>query len=572
MRQNQSDFPSKSTENSFHNNRLPSIFAFPKDENFWRIDWFGEVAFPNRLLRRTQPSILVHLSRVLNSSFQENPALLLDPASTFASRQRKVWVSVGTLPLPLLRVGDVWRNGQLAYAPDYELEPFLDLEINSQTAGLVKAGLNLEDKGFLLPRTEHPWHMECTQSYCLMVELPQNRRLIIPCMELIRFYFGSSSNLLTKLFLPPLARDTLYCKPHFDKSSGRLSLQLNAGISGVSAADIGRMHMDSHAWRTAVHVGASLLKGSVSGQGAYPQSCFPFEGQTSVIASGKWLSFQDDPRATFIVYSLRSCSHPFPFRSLRYDVKDRSPSSVRKNGREQNETDAHIAKKSASDSPDHQLIEKDASNKLTEQPRPAWGAARFPDLTLKTIWKNRVLSGPSANSVFDGTRPTDIQQSSVGNPGSERRSRPIDFEIRAKQKSEFPAPDFLHEIVDELESLEGFNIQILTDSEYDGWTIPITVLVDEDGEINSSLFIKIGENQLRERRTTVFSVEHEMECIKIVAIESSPVHMKLYLPSSDDEKDLLETLTCAAADFNSRWDPKTENIANLMRCVFGLQD
>jgi hypothetical protein len=177
-----------------------------------------------------------------------------------------------------------------------------------------------------------------------MLELPQNRRLIIPCMELIRFYFGSSSNLLTKLFLPPLVRDTLYSKPHFDKFSGRLTLQLAVGISGVSAADIGRMHMDPHAWRTAVHVGTSLLKGSVSGQGAYPQAYFPFEGQTDLIASGKWLSFQDDPRATFIVYSLRSCSHPFPFRSLRYDVKDSSPSPVRKNGQKQNESETRIAR------------------------------------------------------------------------------------------------------------------------------------------------------------------------------------------------------------------------------------
>lgn len=556
------------SKNPFNNNHLPSIFAFPKDEKFWRIDWFGEVAFPNRLLRRTQPSVLVHLSRVLNLSFQENPALLLAPDSTFASRQRKVWVSVGTLPL--LRIGDMWRNGQLATAPDYELEQFLDLEINSQTTVLIKAGLKLEEKGFLLPRTEHPWHMECTQSYCLMVELLPNRRLIIPCMELIRFYFGSSSNLLTKLFLPPLSRDELYSKPHFDKSSGRLSLQLAAGISGVSAADIGRMHMDPYAWRSAVHVGASLLKGSVSGQGAYPQCYFPFEGKTSVIASGKWLSFQDDQRATFIVYSLRSCSHPFPFRSLRYDVKDRSPSSARKKGREQNELDTRIARKSADDSPDQQLIETDASNKLTKQPRPAWDSARFPDLTLKSIWKNRVLSEASVNNVFDGTRPSDVQHSAVGNPGSERRARPIDFEIRAKQKSDFPAPDFLREIVDELESLEGVNIQLLTDSEQDGWTIPVTVLVSEDGEIDASLFIEISQNQLRERRVAVFSVEHQTEYIKIVAIESSPVHMKLYLPSNDDETDLLETLACAASDFISRPEPKTEDVSHLIRWVFDL--
>ncbi len=481
-----------------------------------------------------------------------------------------MWVSVGTLPL--LRIGDIWRNGQLVASPDYELEQFLDLEINSQTVVLVKAGLNLEDKGFLLPRTEHPWHMECTQSYCQMVELPQNRRLIIPCMELIRFYFGSSSNLLTKLFLPPLVRNMLYSKPHFDKASGRLTLQLAAGISGVSAAEIGRMHMDPHAWRTAVHVGTALLKGSISGQGAYPQCYFPFEGQTDLIASGKWLSFQDNPSATFIVYSLRSCSHPFPFRSLRYDVKDRSPSSIRKNSRDQNQPNTQIARKSASDSPDLQLIEKDASNKLTEQPRSAWGSVRFPDLTLKTIWKNRILSEPSADNAFDRTRPSDVQHSAVGNPGSERRARPIDFEIRAKRKSEFPAPDFLREIVDELASLEGFNIQLLTNSEQDGWTIPITVLVSEDGEIDVSLFVEISANQLRERRVAVFSVAYETEYVKIVAVESSPVHMKLYLPSNDDETDLPKTLDCAAADFISRPEPKTENVAHLIRWVFDLPE
>jgi hypothetical protein len=558
------------SKKSFNNNHLPSIFAFPKDENFWRIDWFGEVAFPNRLLRRTQPSVLVHLSRVLNTSFQENPALLLTPDSTSASRQRKVWVSVGTLPL--LRIGDIWHNGQLAAAPDYELEQFLDLEINSQTAILVKAGLNLEDKGFLLPRTEHPWHMECTQSYCLMVELQENRRLIIPCMELIRFYFGSSSNLLTKLFLPPLVRDALYSKPHFDKACGRLTLQLAIGISGLSAADIGRMQMDPQAWRSAVHVGASLLKGSVSNQGAYPQAYFPFEGQTDLIVSGKWLSFQDNPHATFIVYSLRSCSHPFPFRSLRYDVKDRSPSSVRKSGREQNESGASITRKSACDSSDQQLTETDASNKLAKQQRPAWGSARFPDLKLKTIWKNRVLSEPRANITFDGTQSSDIQHSAVGNPSSERRIRPIDFEIRAKQKFEFLVPEFLREIVDELESLDGFNIRLLTDSEQDGWTIPITVLVSEDGEIDASLFIEMGDNRLRERRVAVFSVEYETECVKIVAIESSPVHMKLYLPSKDDKTDLPETLSCAAADFISRPEPKREDVAHLMRWVFDIHN
>jgi len=45
-----------------------------------------------------------------------------------------------------------------------------------------------------------------------MVDLPGERRLIISCIELIRFYFGSSSNFLTKLFLPAAnqMRDIIY--------------------------------------------------------------------------------------------------------------------------------------------------------------------------------------------------------------------------------------------------------------------------------------------------------------------------------------------------------------------------
>jgi hypothetical protein len=86
--------------------------------------------------------------------------VLLSADSTFVAKQRKVWVSVGTLPL--LAIGDVWRDGQLEMRPDYELERFTDLDINSKTAVLIKAGLNLEDNGFLLPRAEHPWHMQCT--------------------------------------------------------------------------------------------------------------------------------------------------------------------------------------------------------------------------------------------------------------------------------------------------------------------------------------------------------------------------------------------------------------------------
>jgi hypothetical protein len=570
MRQVNLDSSANLSQNSFNHNNLPSIFAFPKDGNSWRIDWFGDIAFPNRLLRRTQPSVLVHLSRVLDVSFRENPTALLSPESTFASKQRKVWISVGTLPL--LGIGDIWRDGQLEMRPDYELEHFPDLEINAETTILIKAGLKLEEKSFVLPLAEHPWHMQCTQSYCLMVELPRNRRLIIPSMELIRFYFGSSSNLLTKLFLPPLNRNALYSKPHFNKATGHLTLQLAAGISGASAADVGRLHMDPVAWRSVVHVGASLLKASISGQGAYPQAYFPFEGRTDLIATGKWLSFDQEPRATFIVYGLRSCLHPFPFRSLRYGIKDRrSPSSSGK-GAVLGESQVRNILKPAGNSPRQQLVEEDASSKLMRQEQPVWAAVRFPDLTTKTVWKDRILSAPSAQTSFAGTSANSVQHAAIGDPGSERRVRPIDLRARTKPDSDFPVPDFLREIVEELKALDGFRVELLTESDEDGWTIPITTLANEDGEIDLSLFVETGTNQLRERRASIFSVVHAQEHVSIVAIESVPVHMKLYLPYEDEAADLWEMLRCAAADFISRREPKNENTASLIRWVFNTQE
>jgi hypothetical protein len=120
------------------NNDLPSLSAFPKGGDFWRIDWFGDFAFPNRMIRRTQPSILVHLSRVTDDRYPDDPSVLLSPNSTGPAKfQRKAWVSVGTLPL--LRIGDIWRDGKLVHQPDYQLESFPDLQIDRDTTHLVKA-------------------------------------------------------------------------------------------------------------------------------------------------------------------------------------------------------------------------------------------------------------------------------------------------------------------------------------------------------------------------------------------------------------------------------------------------
>ncbi|MFI5444016.1 hypothetical protein [Polaromonas sp. UC242_47] len=552
------------------NNDLLSISALPKGQTAWRVDWFGDIAYPDRSVRRKQPSVFLHLSRVTTDRFHEDPAVLLSPDSTSPAKfQRRVWVSVGTLPM--LRVGDIWRNGELEARPDYQLESFPDLEINNATVTLIKAGLNLDDQGFLLPLAEHPWHIQCTQSYCVTVDLPENRRVIIPCMELIRFYFGSSSNLISKLFLPPLERDSLYESATFDRQTARLKLELAEKVSGASAADIGRLHMDPIAWRAAAQIGASALKASVAGQSIYPQAFFPFEGKTTLLAAGKWLSFAGQEKTTFLVYNLRSCSHPFPFKSIRYEVKNSRARSVMPGGTT-SELPSSRKPVGAKDAAHQSLTDKDASNSLAPKVRAIRFEPRFPDLTDKPIWKSVELTGSSKAGT--GINGAPVDQVAVGNPGSERRVRPVDLAVLMSSASWEPnsVPAFLRSTVEEILTLKGFDVALLTKSTDDGWTVPVTVLADSDGEIDPRLFISDETGHSRLRRASVFAFSNGEEYICAAVIESSPIHIKLYPTIGQDPEEVWQTLKCAAVDFVSplREEPDGLGLAQLMQWIFGL--
>lgn len=433
--------------------------------------------------------------------------------------------------------------------PDYQIEHFPDLRIADTTVHLVKSGLNLDDKGFLLPLSEHPWHLQCTHSYCVMVELDDGRRIIIPCIELIRFYFGSSSGLITKLFLPPLQRKSLYVNTRFDNATRRLVLHLAEKISGASAADIGRLHLDPNAWRAAAHIGTSALKASVSNQHVYPQAIFPFEGNTTLIAAGKWLSLGDQANATFLIYNLRSCSHPFPFRALSYKMH-----AAQRGSRTSNQSGLQEStgpqRRSAPDSACQSIVEQDPSNRLAVKTKPVPLEPRFPDLKRKAVWKEKTLIDADAVGGALGRAGESVDRASVGEAGSEQRIRPVDLAIvLGDPEKRRRAPAFWRDAVDELGELNGFDIELLTASDEDGWTVPITAFSNDDGEIDPRLFVEGAAGMLRLRRASAFAVKKKQEHISIVVIESSPSYFKLYTTDGKRADEIHRTLRCAAGDY-----------------------
>jgi hypothetical protein len=122
-----------------------SIRQLTPDDRYWRIDWFGELGYPPGR-NNSQPNFRIAISPVLCDP--SDSTALLSPGATNLNNQREVWLPVGILGL--VKIGDIWKNGQCAFTPDYQIEKFEKLEIKKGTTTFIKAGLPLDNE-YLLP-------------------------------------------------------------------------------------------------------------------------------------------------------------------------------------------------------------------------------------------------------------------------------------------------------------------------------------------------------------------------------------------------------------------------------------
>lgn len=428
----------------------------PKDNKQWRIAWLGDVRYHNFAVRRSMPSIAVVLSgwcRSANSAHAE---------SITNGQNHQIYVPIGYLGK--LRIGDVWQSGQLVDKPQYSLESFSDVIINRNTTSIIKAGLSSrigDQDVFFLPLAHHPHHASHTHSYCLKVKLPENKRLIIPAIELIRFYFGSSSGLLARLFQFPLTPNTLWVDAMRETGRKRSGIVLAEGIPGWSAADVARIAFDPIAWHAAQLVGNSLSAARISGQPLYPKAHFPFNGRTTLQASGIWLPFGNDPVGTFLVYRLVSCSRRFPFRGLEYqmagkkayrlntavgnmEISAASPGDNRKTLR--------FAAKPVGKN----YVEKDPSKSLATVEVVTEETVQFPDLKFKSV--RRIEEGRKQRLEISMTAGKPVDASSVGSGGKDDNVRPVDLVRRSRMGlPETDAIQLMNDLVEVLSTSGRFD-------------------------------------------------------------------------------------------------------------------
>lgn len=496
---------------------LPSLPSLTPDNRYWRVDWFGECAYPGGVRRYAQPSIRVALSPLRCDP--NDHAALLSPDCTDHQHQHEVWPPVAALPL--LAIGDIWHEGRHVASPNYQVERFKGIRITPDTSVFVKAGLAL-DEHFLLPLGRHPWHRNHTHSYCVAVTLNDGRRLLVPCVELIRFYFGSSSNLLQRLFTAPLRPETLWTSKRSNTKNRHLHLVLANRLSGSSAADIGRIAESRLAWRAAAGIHASCQKATAQRHPAYPYTGFPFEGTTNLVASGIWLPFGEQEDATFLAYRLQSCSHPFPFLSLSYEAADRKirhdaagtvSAKQKRFARERTKANGM-----ASDA--------DPSSNKAQRSSSFRGQHRFPDLARKQVWREKIEAMPKAeaflrrpdgsleqvafgeNDVYSTVAGLDAVDGSVGHSDPAQEASLPHF-VNAGLKAIVATPGYAPSGTQiRVTCLLGRNIPVFS----------LPVIIDEDGEIAGKLLFTSPDGRTRQRRACIAEIGREDVQLRYVLI------------------------------------------------------
>lgn len=480
------------------------IEALDSGDTAWRIDWFGNLAFHDRTIRWTRPSICVVISAVAVEP--EFLPYLTQLSATI--QQRQIWLSIGLLTV--LRVGDVWKSGKLFLTPDHELETFSKISINRDSVSRIKAGVRPGDADFFLPLRQHPWHELHTKAFCVVVSLPNEQQLVVPCWELIRFYFGSSANLLSRLVKPGLETRSLYKKMHHNALRGHMYLELAEGIAGGSATDIARMAGSPEAWQSAVRISTSCLAASSRAKSIYPSADFPFEGQTTLVAAGKWLMRNGCAKATFVVFSLRSCSHPFPFKTLNYRL-DRSRITTLRKPVDSDATEKEKRFFVPAKKQETRIREEDPGRSKAPKTLTTPSSRKFPDLEKKEIWRSSPIAKDSGTGAIIAISPASDQNwAATGDPVSSRPIRAIDIsEDHAPGSDRVRAgiPGFVKDALLSLSLPAETKIEVLYPADLRSPVFLVPTVSDEDGVIPDECFFESNTGEQRPRHAAAVMLD-----------------------------------------------------------------
>lgn len=286
-----------------------------EDGTALRIDWFGNVGNSLRF-GPEQRALKVSCSRW-------RPGLEWAVSANDDRQEIEIPIAI----LPHIRLGDVWQDGGFVESAPLTRLLFQDLLVDEQTTEVLPSGLPYSPPGgaaaYVLPFNVFNVHRDHTRSWIARIQVDPDTVMVVPSLELFRFYFGATGSVLEGVMSGGDAEQRLYHAAYISRTSNAANIVLGMGMPAAAAPTVARIALDDEAKKAFF----TLVKGGrIAGLNRtdwQPRMGFPFTGKTNLTVDGLWL---DTPgQRTFVALRVVRCTYPHPFERLYYSIDDGRP-------------------------------------------------------------------------------------------------------------------------------------------------------------------------------------------------------------------------------------------------------
>jgi hypothetical protein len=307
----------------------------PEDNRYWRLHWFEQLTMNQRTREPLLEALFVPLIRD-DLDIYSNPPELLDNSS-YDFNQSKL-IEIGGGQLPMLHMGLLLHQGRPQKRPRYQRKIF-NLFIGEEDTEILpvlssrRVGLS-KKKIYDVPYSQYM--LTGTNNYvrCLHIKVPPGRsdkitKIIIPCAEVIRCYYGNSSELFREILTNGLAGSpnrvfdpdrTIYP----DNKEGKTPfICLTPYVKKWDAPIVALFAFSPYARAYGRNIFTSAHKNSKRRdhrgelQGFVPEANLPYVNQeTRLILCGKVIGSERE--RSFLTFYIESDSASFPFKFFEY--------------------------------------------------------------------------------------------------------------------------------------------------------------------------------------------------------------------------------------------------------------
>lgn len=287
--------------------QIIEIAEFPHDDRLWRIDYLG--AIKSKLQNNNNLQVEVILRPVSDSTKSDFSQFKQNGRENSEWQQRyQCYVNIGALPI--LTIGSLWKNGfRLPENAISQTTTFENLMIDINQSQLIDSNERIEyqkDKTCKLLLQKFFATNSTSPISCLIIPHSDYKHgIIIPIMEIIRFYYTCSTRLAHLAFSNP--DEISKISYSVEEITQKVLIHLPQKYTDNEAFVLARILSNDIAFQGFQKIKNSIIKPSLNRKStSLLETNFPFNGLTNLTVHG--IKIID----RFLVTEICYCSAPFP--------------------------------------------------------------------------------------------------------------------------------------------------------------------------------------------------------------------------------------------------------------------